>query len=138
MLSPSELRKTIEVSGRSVASVAREAGIPKETLYSFMRKPSSRLRYDAHLAVMSVMKETESFSIKGLQERTTPFDADLPLAGEARELGLDPEAIATQAIEASVKRKRLDAWLEENASAFAANAKDIENNGLWSDRRRLF
>lgn len=77
-------------------------------------------------------------SSKAVREASTPFETDQRLSDEARELGLDPEAIAAQAIEASVKRKRFDAWLEENSSAFAANAKDIENNGLWSDRRRLF
>ncbi|MEM6557984.1 MAG: helix-turn-helix domain-containing protein [Pseudomonadota bacterium] len=75
---------------------------------------------------------------KAVRETATSFETDRRLSEEARALGLDPEAIAAKAIEASVKRKRFDAWLDENADAFVANAKEIEDSGLWSDRRRLF
>ncbi|MEO0548371.1 MAG: helix-turn-helix domain-containing protein [Pseudomonadota bacterium] len=76
---------------------------------------------------------------KGVQEDPAPFtQAPAKLSEEARALGLDPEAIAEKAVQDAVKRKRIDAWIEENREAMDTNAKDIRENGLWSDGLRLF
>lgn len=57
---------------------------------------------------------------------------------DAKELGLDPKLIAERAIAEKIKEARLKAWVSENQSAFDAHAKDIEENGLWSDGLRQF
>lgn len=43
-----------------------------------------------------------------------------------------------KAADPKLKQAHYDAWLEENRESFAANALDIEQNGLWCDRYRLF
>lgn len=47
-------------------------------------------------------------------------------------------SIAKKAIADAIRRKRFDAWIEENREAIEANAKDIRENGLWSDGLRSF
>ena len=74
----------------------------------------------------------------GVREERVPFFTERDLATEAKEFGLDPEAIARKAVEDAVKRARMDAWIAENREAFAANARDVEENGLWCDRHRMF
>ena len=74
----------------------------------------------------------------GVREEGAPFFTERDLAAEARALGIDPDAIARQAVEDAVKRARIDAWIDENREAFATNARDVEENGLWCDRYRQF
>jgi len=76
---------------------------------------------------------------KSVQEDPAPFtQAPAKLSEEALALGLDPEAIAEKALQDAVKRKRIDAWIEENREAMEAHAEDIRKNGMWSDGLRLF
>ena len=74
----------------------------------------------------------------GVREEGAPFFTERDLAAEARALGIDPDAIARKAVEDAVKRARIDAWIDENREAFATNARDVEENGLWCDRYRQF
>lgn len=71
-----------------------------------------------------------------VSEDPTSFDYDLRSKAEA--LGLDPDAIAKKAVEEAVKRKRIETWIDDNREAMEANAKDIRENGLWSDELRAF
>lgn len=48
---------------------------------------------------------------------------------EARALGLNVSAIATQAIEVAVAEAKRSQWLKENEAAFAAQAKWHEDHG---------
>ncbi len=57
---------------------------------------------------------------------------------DAAKFGLNAEAIARKAVEEKVKAARLKAWVSDNKSAFDAHAKDVEENGLWSDGLRQF
>ena len=131
-------------NGVTQEALAGQLGIAKSTLSKYEKKRLT-LKPDMAKRIESLTNGRVSASdLLGLsdtncvQKPCASLVSGLPVADEARSLGLDPEAIAAEAIAASVKRKRLDVWLEENSSAFAANAKDIDNNGLWSDRRRLF
>lgn len=74
--------------------------------------------------------------VVGVREDTAPFDHEL--RSEAKALGLNPDAIAKKAIEEEIQRKRFDAWMEDNRDAMDANAKDLRENGLWSDGLRQF
>ena len=131
-------------NGVTQEALAGQLGIAKSTLSKYEKKRLT-LKPDMAKRIESLTNGRVSASdllglsdTNSVQKPSASLGSGLPVADEARSLGLDPEAIAAEAIAASVKRKRLDVWLEENSSAFAANAKDIDNNGLWSDRRRLF
>ena len=71
-----------------------------------------------------------------VREDSATFEHEL--RDEAKALGLDPDTIAVKALEEAIKRKRIHAWIEENRDAMEANAKDIRENGLWSDGLRMF
>ncbi|MEM6535809.1 MAG: type II toxin-antitoxin system CcdA family antitoxin [Pseudomonadota bacterium] len=117
--------------------IAERAGIAKTTLYSFVSGDTRNLRAETHAAVERALKNDKA-ATRGLSEEAVLFDGPPSLAVEARKLGLDPEAIAQKAVADAVKRKRVDAWIEDNREAMEANAKDIRVNGLWSDGLRLF
>lgn len=75
---------------------------------------------------------------KVVREDSPRFMPELSLNDEARKLGLDPDVIAARAIEAAVKCKRMEAWIDDNKEAFSAHRRDVEENGLWSDGLRQF
>ena len=57
---------------------------------------------------------------------------------DAARFGLDAKEIARRAVEEKLKQARLKAWVAENQAAFDAHAKDVEENGLWSEELRQF
>jgi|GEM_PF-4306224 len=133
MIDSDALRAEIGASTQSIAQIADRAGIPRSTLYSFVAGETKHLRADTQSRVENALS---TFPNKVLREDPAPFDRELK--AEADSLGLDPEAIARKAVEAAIKRKRMEAWIEENREAMEANAKDIRENGLWSDGLRTF
>lgn len=133
MTKSDDLRRDIRNSVHSIAFIAAQAAIPRTTLYSFVSGQTDQLRGDAQIAVRRVL---ERLGEKGVTEDSTPFDHELRV--EAESYGLDPDSIAKKAVEDAVKRKRIDAWIEENREAMEANAKDLRENGLWSDGLRQF
>ena len=82
----------------------------------------------------------------GLQETPREFEHAATLNVEiskqdltdAAQFGLNAAEIARRAVEEKVKEARLRAWVEENRSAFDIHAKEVEENGLWSDGLRQF
>lgn len=134
MVSSDELRSAVRKSRLSTAEIARLAGVPKETLYSFMKKPSANLRSEAHFAIERVV----STAPKGVREDPATFTPALNIAKEARDLGLDPEAIAAKAVEDAVKRKRIEAWNEENKDAIESWNAHYRKHGLWNEKYRQF
>ena len=133
MIDSDALRAEIRASTQSIAQIADLAGIPRSTLYSFVAGETKHLRADTHTRVENALS---AFPNKVLREDPAPFEPELK--AEAESLGLDPEAIAKKAIETAIKRKRIEAWVEDNKEAFATHRKDLEENGLWSDGRRAF
>lgn len=133
MMSPDDLRQAIKGSRLSVSAIAGIAGLPRTTLYSFVTGDTKSLRASAQLAVQEALglKRTQA-----VREDPAPFEHDL--RSEAKALGLDADAIAIRAVAEAIKRKRIEAWIDEHKEAFAAHRKDIEENGLWSDGLRMF
>lgn len=75
---------------------------------------------------------------KSLREDVAAFTPALNIAKEARDLGLDPEAIAAKAVEDAVKRKRIEAWNEENRDAIESWNAHYRKHGLWNEKYRQF
>ena len=139
MRSPDELRQAIKASECPVSQIAERAGIASTTLYSFVSGATGSLRASTHAAVEAVLTD----EVVGVAEERTRFkgpgqDIHPALLEEGERLGIDVEETARKAVEDAVKRARIDAWIEENREAFAANARDVEENGLWCDRYRMF
>jgi antitoxin CcdA len=127
-----KLRLAIRGSACSIAEIADRAQISRTTLYSFVSGQTKQLRANAQAAVESALRASNT----NVKEDGAQFDHQT--AAEAKALGLDPDAIAQEAVEAAIKRKHMDAWIEENRSAMEKNAENIRRNGLWSDGLRLF
>ena len=61
-------------------------------------------------------------------KRAVSVILDAAIVEHARRLNVDVSAVATEALREAIKAKR-QAWVEENAEAFAAEAAWIERNG---------
>lgn len=139
MMSPNELRDAVRSSKRPVSQIAELAGVAPTTLYSFMSGATGSLRASAHTAVETalsgrhagVSEERAAFGKKGVDLHPSVIE-------EAKTFGIDVEETARKAVEEAVKRARIELWVAENCEAFAAHARDINENGLWSDGLRLF
>ena len=128
--------------GVSVDQFSELSGIPTSTIYCYengSRRPRPSVAERIQTLTDGAVSIAELLGISGgVKEESASFRAETDLAVQARGLGLDPEAIARKAVEDAVKRARMDAWIAENREAFAANARDVEENGLWCDRYRQF
>jgi post-segregation antitoxin (ccd killing protein) len=63
---------------------------------------------------------------------------DQPTAQQARALGLDPEAIATRAINDAIRAEKTRRWQAENREAIEAHNRYVEEHGLPLARYRMF
>ena len=63
------------------------------------------------------------------EKRKTSLTLDADALDGARRLGVNVSAVSNAAIRNAVKEAERQAWLEENAEAFAAEAEWIERNG---------
>jgi antitoxin CcdA len=69
---------------------------------------------------------------EGFAEQQSPF------AAEARALGLDPDAIAAQAINDAIRAEKTRRWQAENREAIEAWNRWTEENELPLARYRMF
>ena len=137
--------------GLSVDHAASLFGISHHTLRSYergVRRPRREIAESIQSATNGEVTAAELLGLNatGVNETPNEFehartiqvelnDADLK---DAAKYGLDAKAIARKAVEEEVKTARLRAWIAENKTAFDAHAKDVEENGLWSDGLRQF
>lgn len=63
---------------------------------------------------------------------------DTDLVAEAKALDLNLSRSIEKALRECVREERVRRWREENAEAIAFNNAEIERNGLWCDKHRLF
>ncbi len=61
-----------------------------------------------------------------------------PFAAEARALGLDPDAIAAQAIGDAIRAEKRRRWIAENQDAMAAWNDWTDANELPLEKHRMF
>jgi len=85
-----QLREAIKASGRSIASIARDAGIARTTLYSFVSGESQELRSDAHNAVVAAIEAATNGEVTAAE--LLGLNADTPTARAVRETGAPFEA----------------------------------------------
>jgi len=138
-----KLRKWRKRQNVSVKQLAALCGVSESAIRHYetgTRKPrtiiAQRIEQTTNGAVSAAGLLGVSESAPAFREDPARFDHELK--AEAKALGLDPDAIAQKAIEDAVKRKRIESWIEENRTAMEANARDIRENGLWSDGLRAF
>jgi antitoxin CcdA len=67
--------------------------------------------------------------MSGSAKRKTSLSLDAAMLDEARALGVNVSAVAEAALRTAVSEARQRQWLEENAEAFAAQARWHEVNG---------
>lgn len=128
----------------SVSQVADMIGVGVSTITAYengSRRPRPETAHQIEIVSNGAVSASELLGLRTDRAKTLkedPATFDLATRRQARELGLDPDAIAKKAVEDAVKHKRIESWIEENREAMEANAKEIRENGLWSDGRRLF
>lgn len=70
---------------------------------------------------------------KPLKKAVNVF-VDEKLLQDVRNSEINVSAVLNNAL----RRELAKRWQVENAAAFEANRKDVEENGLWSDGRRMW
>lgn len=135
MLTPSELRNAIKSDHRKISEIADLSGVARPTIYSFISGDSKSLRAEAHALVEQIVIPRPT---KAMREKAAVFEDDTDYVKAARQLGLDPEAIAAKAVEDAVKRKRIEKWNAENREAIESWNDLVKKEGLWSDGLRAF
>ena len=140
-----ELRKILKSRRGLQTAVSEATGIAYTTINSFVSGQSKQLRQDTMMKIIGAL-ETLKLTRPSLQETPREFENADTLNVEiskqdltdAAKFGLNAAEIAQRAVEEKVKEARLRAWVEENRSAFNIHAKEVEENGLWSDGLRQF
>jgi antitoxin CcdA len=74
----------------------------------------------------------------GAPKRPTNLSLNSDLLRQARELDINLSQVLEQALDAEVRKKRAEQWLQENRVAIAQYNADIELNGVFSDGLRSF
>ncbi len=138
-----KLRDWRQQNGFSAQELATKLGVGVSTITAYengARRPRPELAKRIEVATNGEVTAAELLGLdkpaKGVREDPAPFDHDLK--AEAKALGLDPDAIAAKAVEDAVKRKRIEAWNEENREAIESWNEHYRKNGLWNDRYRLW
>jgi post-segregation antitoxin (ccd killing protein)/DNA-binding transcriptional regulator YdaS (Cro superfamily) len=129
------LAKAIEKAG-GVNALARALGISSAAVAEWRRLPPRRVAAVAALTGLPpelLRPDTHARpGPPGLAETQAPF------AAEARELGLDPEAIAAKAVQDAIRAEKARRWQEENSEAIEAWNAWTEANGLPLAKYRMF
>ncbi len=71
-------------------------------------------------------------------KRPTNLTLNSDLLRQAKELDINLSQVLEQALDAVVKQKKADQWLQENRKAISQYNADVEKNGVFSDGLRSF
>lgn len=63
---------------------------------------------------------------------------DEALVAQAKAAGVNLSAVAEEAIRVRTRAEEMRQWSERNRKALEAKARQVEEQGLWSDGLRLF
>lgn len=118
------LAEILEKAG-GVNALARALGITSASVAGWKRVPAARVAAVARITGLPASRIRADLA--GFAETQTVF-------GEARALGLDPEAVLAEAVRAEKTRR----WREENATAIAAQHEWVEKNELPLASYRMF
>lgn len=71
-------------------------------------------------------------------KKATNVSLDAALLQEARDLGVNLSAALEDALAEIVRRRRAEAWLQQNRAAIDAYNAHVEARGVFSDGTRTF
>ncbi|MGD8588473.1 MAG: type II toxin-antitoxin system CcdA family antitoxin [Chromatiales bacterium] len=75
---------------------------------------------------------------KSAPKKATNLSINKDLLAEARSLNINLSATLEQALIEKVRQERRKKWLQDNRDAIEACNKLVEQNGLFSDKHRVF
>ena len=71
-------------------------------------------------------------------KKSLNLSIDAELAAEAKAAGTNISAVLEKALRAELKAGREAKWREENRAAIEASNAELERNGLWCDKYRVW
>ena len=71
-------------------------------------------------------------------KRPTNLSLKSDLLHQARALDINLSQVLEQALDAVVRKKRAEQWVQENREAISQYNLDVEENGVFSDGLRSF
>ena len=71
-------------------------------------------------------------------KRPTNLSLNSDLLHQARALDINLSQVLEQALDAVVRKKRAEQWVQENREAISQYNLDVEENGVFSDGLRSF
>jgi antitoxin CcdA len=124
--------------GLTQAAFAARIGVSGPTVHRWI---AGKARPDWR-ALGAIERETQgAVTYRDFQDAPSPrgmAETQVPLADEARALGLDPDAIAAKAVEDAVRAEKARRWQEENKEAIEAWNAWTEQNELPLAKYRMF
>lgn len=121
--------ETILARAGGVNALARQLGISSAAVAVWKRVPAARVAAVARITGLPAMEIRPDLT--GFAETQAPF-------GEARALGLDPQAIAAAALTEAIRAEKTRRWQADNAEAIAAQNRWVADNPLPLARYRQF
>jgi antitoxin CcdA len=76
--------------------------------------------------------------MKAARKVATNLSVPADIVKEARTLGLNLSEVFETAVREAVRRKRQEAWLEENREAIGSYNAGVARDGMFSDAWRKF
>lgn len=74
----------------------------------------------------------------GYAKRAANLSVNAELLDQAKALDINLSATLERALEAEVRARKREKWLEENREAIAAYNEHVREHGVWSDGIRGF
>jgi antitoxin CcdA len=139
-----KLVQYLRVNGVSQAELARRCGVSQTAVAKWasgLRVPRAAQMAALVQATGGQVSAADFFAHPrgdgradggGFAEQQSPF------AAEARDLGLDPDAIAAQALRDAIRAEKTRRWQAENREAIAAHNRYVEQHGLPLAKYRMF
>ena len=72
------------------------------------------------------------------KKKAVNVSIDEALAAEARAAGLNVSGVLDHALRTALKARREASWREENKAAIVESNAEMERNGLWCDKYRIW
>lgn len=153
MTTSARLKSAIRSSGLKLKAIADRAGVPQQTLHTFMSKAAAEMRASnlekvaAAFAALTAEAQLPRKRNRGVRETGENYaGADqlvvaVPLRPEQarylQEHGVDAEAVARAGAEKALKEAEAQAWREANRDAIAAYNAWIAKHGTLAEQLGL-
>lgn len=132
------LERALKAAG-GVAALAAALGLTKGAVSQWRRVPAERAAAVARVSgVPLAALRPDLGGVAEAQAPVAPRPDAASLAKEARALGLDPDAIAREALRQAVSAEKGRRWAEENREAIEAHNRWVEEHGLPLAEYRMF